>query len=215
MGEVITAHHGGRFDHIGNGQHATMFFFYGLSGIVDILVDRRSPLLPRGSEYVFGIFAVVVETMLFLFHLHDRTLLDVVIHTLLVYVLYATIAVILLEMWWKNSPLPVFVRILLFFVQGTWFWQVGFILYNPLPGAVKWNENDHEAVMIATMMFGWHIAVCVTIMLSIGGGVYLCTTRKDDVMLEELDDEYGDCHERFQLLTSQDDFDNDHKVVQP
>ena len=30
LGEVITATHGGRFLYMGNGQHATMFFFFGL-----------------------------------------------------------------------------------------------------------------------------------------------------------------------------------------
>jgi len=29
LGEVITATHGGRFLYLGNGQHATMFFFFG------------------------------------------------------------------------------------------------------------------------------------------------------------------------------------------
>jgi hypothetical protein len=33
MGEIITAHKHGRFTHFGNGQHATMFFFFGTLAI--------------------------------------------------------------------------------------------------------------------------------------------------------------------------------------
>jgi hypothetical protein len=83
----------GRFVTFGSGQHATMFFFFGLSGLADILVKLRTPLLPRGSEYLFGILALVVEALLFMFHLHGRSAMDVLVHTLLIYVLYATIVV--------------------------------------------------------------------------------------------------------------------------
>jgi len=31
LGEVITGTHEGRFVHLGNGQHATMFFFFGIT----------------------------------------------------------------------------------------------------------------------------------------------------------------------------------------
>ena len=34
LGEVITATDNGRFLHLGNGQHATMFFFFGLQSYV-------------------------------------------------------------------------------------------------------------------------------------------------------------------------------------
>jgi hypothetical protein len=178
LGEVITAIHGGRFTHTGNGQHATMFFFFGLSGVVDVLRSRGSPTLPRGSEYFFGVLAFCVEAVLFMFHLHGRTSMDVLVHTLLIYVLYVSIVVILLEAWFR-TPIMVFARILLVLVQGTWFWQVGFILYNPLPGSIKWNEEDHAQMMIVTMMFCWHIAAALTIMLAIGAFVYcLCYSRE-------------------------------------
>ena len=51
--------------------------------------------------------------------------MEVVVHTLLIYVLYASIIVILLEAKFRRQPLLVFIRAFLLIVQGTWFWQVG------------------------------------------------------------------------------------------
>ena len=58
-----------------------------------------------------------------MFRLHGRTTMDVLVHTLLIYVLYVSIAVIAFEAYFRNTIL-VFARILLVMVQGTWFWQV-------------------------------------------------------------------------------------------
>lgn len=187
LGEVITAIHGGRFTHFANGQHATMFFFFGLSGVVDILQKRGSPLLPRNSDYFFGGLAFSVEALLFNFHLHGRTEMDVLVHTLLIYVLCVSIAVIIIEAW-TRSAVFLFARILLVLVQGTWFWQVGFVLYNPLPGAVHWDEFNHDQMMVIVMMFCWHLAACLTIMFSIGAFVYYTSYRSEQLHVVAVDE---------------------------
>jgi hypothetical protein len=176
VGEVITAHHDGRFAYMGNGQHATMFFFFGLSGAVDILVHHRAPL-PAGIEYLIATLAFVVEAMLFMFHLHGRTEFDVLIHTLLLYVVYFNIVVAILEMRYRHSITVALCRAFLVFLQGTWFWQAGFLLYNPLPGAVEWDQNNHDQMMVVTMMFAWHMAAVFIIMASIGAVVAACQAR--------------------------------------
>lgn len=176
MGEVITARHDGQFAYFGNGQHATMFFFFGLSGAVDILVHHGAPL-PRGVEYLIATLAFIVEAMLFMFHLHGRTSIDVLIHTLLLYVVYFNIIVCIIEMRYRHSITVALSRTFLVFVQGTWFWQAGFLLYNPLPGAVEWEGENHEQMMVVTMMFAWHMGAVFIIMASIGAIVAACQSR--------------------------------------
>jgi len=127
--EVINAlMNTGRFNGFGGGQHATMFFFFGISGLVDNLVKLGSPVLPAGSQYFFGALAFIVEALLFKFHLHGKSSMEVVVHSLLIYVLYASIIVILLEAKFRRTPLLVFIRAFLLIVQGTWFWQVSRLL---------------------------------------------------------------------------------------
>ena len=166
IGEIVTGLNGGKFEYIGNGQHATMFFFFGLSGLVDILLYFKCPLPPFFDSAVL-LAAFIVEALLFNFHLHGRSELDVVIHTLLLYVVYATIACLLAKMASGTSKQSALIKLAFSFcvlLQGTWFWQVGFILYNPFPGATKWTPDDHREIVLVTMMFAWHMAAILVSM---------------------------------------------------
>ena len=46
-------------------------------------------------------------------------------------------------------------------LQGTWFIQIGFLLYNPIPGSIPWNGNEPESVMKVTLIFAWHMIGCI------------------------------------------------------
>lgn len=178
-GEIITAFQNGRFTHLGNGQHATMFFFFGMSGLVDILVHFRFPL-PKDVEYIIGTLAFAVEDVLFMFHLHGRTPMDVLIHTLLVYVIHSNVLVGLLEIKYRNNLLVTLARSYVVFLQGTWFWQAGFILYNPIREAEKWDEESHEQMMVVTMIFTWHMAAVFIVMLCTGLVVNIADRYSND-----------------------------------
>lgn len=159
-----------RFVNLGNGQHATMFFFFGFTGVVDILLHYKCPL-PPDMDYIAMAMAVTCEFILFKFHLHGRTDLDVLLHTLLLYAVGASIISVLLEMKYRNSVICTLARAYFTLLQGTWFWQVGWILYPPFESSFRWNQNDHEQMMIATMIFAWHAAVDMLLLLGIGGAV--------------------------------------------
>lgn len=175
MGEIITGTKNGKFVHLGNGQHATMFFFFGMTGVIDLLLHFKVPL-PKSMNYATVTLALMVEGCLFRFHLHGRADLDVIIHTLLLYVIAVNIIAVLVEMKFEKSVMAGLGRSYCTFLQGTWFWQVAFILYNPLPGAQEWDEDDHGQIMIATMIFAWHMGGVFIIMLLIGG-VVACVYR--------------------------------------
>lgn len=159
-----------RFVNLGNGQHATMFFFFGFTGVVDILLYYKCPL-PPGMDYISMAAAVTCEFVLFKFHLHGRTDLDVLLHTLLLYAVGASVISVILEMNYRNSIVCALFRAYCTLLQGTWFWQVGWILYPPFESSFHWDEEDHEQMMIATMIFAWHAAVDMLLMLGIGGAV--------------------------------------------
>ena len=46
-------------------------------------------------------------------------------------------------------------------LQGTWFIQIGFLLYNPIPGSIPWNGDEPESVMKVTLIFAWHMIGCI------------------------------------------------------
>lgn len=170
--EIYTGYnfHVHRFTTPGNAQHATMFFFFGMSGILDILVYFKSPI-PKDLDYVIVLLSLGVEGLLFHYHLHGRDVLDIQLHTLLIYAIVFNIIGIILEMKYRHNILAALSRPYFFLVQGTWFWQVGFILYNPNPYAEKWKPDDHVEFMMVTMYFTWHCGIDFLIMLAIGCAV--------------------------------------------
>nr|XP_045598378.1 transmembrane protein 45B-like [Procambarus clarkii] len=170
-GEFATAWKNGVFVHLNNAQHMTMFFFFGLNGAMDILGHYGAPL-PKDLDYVSAILAFLIEGFLFLYHLHGRTPMDVQVHMYLVYVVAGCVVATGLEMYHRRSVLPALARVYFTLLQGTWFFQVGFILYPPV--GQKWTEDDHSQMMIVTLIFCWHCAVVFVLMLVAG---FLIHTR--------------------------------------
>ncbi|XP_019641381.1 PREDICTED: transmembrane protein 45B-like [Branchiostoma belcheri] len=136
-------------------QHNTMYLFFALNGIFDILIAMRAPV-PSGIDYVSLSLAYSVEGLLFFYHLHGRIGLDVRLHRLLVLAAGLCAAVSGLEAWKPGTLLLPMVRTACTLLQGTWFWQVGWILYPPFPGH-EWDLESHENMMFVSMAFCWHI----------------------------------------------------------
>ena len=201
-GEIITAFHDGHFTSFGNGQHATMFFFFGLSGAVDILMHHGA-VLPKNTDYVISILAFIVEDVLFMFHLHGRSSLDVTIHTLLVYTIHACVIVSALEMRYRNSLILTLARCFVVLLQGTWFWQAGIILYKPLS---PWDAENHHEIMLVTMMFTWHMAFDFIIIMVIGLVVKMTLplgTPNEEFKLQKVAYKKVRQHEKLPLQTQE------------
>ena len=184
VGEIVTGYSDSHFVSATNSQHATMFFFFGISGVVDILVFYRAPL-PPDIDYVSVILAFLVECLLFRFHLHGRTELDVLLHTFLIYTIVASAVAIAMEMKYRHNVLGPLARAYFVLLQGTWFWQLAFILYNPVPGATPWKHDDHHELMMATLFFVWHAAVNFILILLIGAAIACCYRRQSGGLQEE------------------------------
>ena len=51
------------------------------------------------------------------------------------------------------------------------------MLYSPVPGAVAWRGDDHDQMMVVTMMFAWHMAALLVATMCIGAAVAACSSR--------------------------------------
>lgn len=140
-GEFVTSFNSKwEFVNYGNSQHMVMFFFYGINGVVEIVMTKddarivgasnsdskniKPGRLPPGTEYFSVMVAVFVEGLLFAFHLHGRNALDVHVHTLLIISIAATFFSVANEWMHRGNILATIVRALCFLMQGTWFVQV-------------------------------------------------------------------------------------------
>ncbi|KAG9482060.1 transmembrane protein 45B [Eleutherodactylus coqui] len=162
-----------------NWQHSTMYFFYGLSGIIDILT--YFPLnVPQGLDRLSLALAVFIEGLLFYFHVQNRPPLDQHIHSLLLIAVFGGSISIMIEVFLKDHIVLEMFRSSLAILQGSWFWQIAFVLY-PLGGAPEWDQTDHENIMFITMCFCWHYAVSLIIIAINYMLVYWCMRRNKDL----------------------------------
>ncbi|XP_054770685.2 transmembrane protein 45B-like [Lytechinus pictus] len=157
----------GNFTNMNNWQHATMFMYFAISGVADIVFQtclRSSSPSGQSIEKIFLSLAFSVEGLLFFFHTNGREEIDVHIHTLLVILIFVCAVGAGLEPWSYSPESPGVRRlwVIATCVQGTWFWQIAFVLYNPWgkKSDLLNEERDGdvtENMMIMTTMFTWHL----------------------------------------------------------
>ncbi|XP_030639143.1 transmembrane protein 45B [Chanos chanos] len=157
-----------------NWQHSTMYLFFGISGIADVLCASSLPV-PKGLDRMALSLALFVEGFLFYFHVHNRPPLDTHIHSLLLFAVFGGVASTMLEVFILDHPILELTRSSLAILQGTWFYQIGFVLF-PLRGP-EWNEKDHGNLMFITMCYCWHLAVALLI-VGINYSIVFCAMRR-------------------------------------
>ncbi|XP_003418992.1 transmembrane protein 45A [Loxodonta africana] len=143
----------GQWNQLLEWQHCTMYFFFGLFGVTNILC-YTSCSLPVSLAKLMMSNAFFVEAFVFYNHTHGRDMLDVYVHQLLLLVIIVTGLITFIDFMRSNIILellqPSFILL-----QGTWFWQIGFVLYPP-SGGPAWEPTDHDNIMFVSICFCWH-----------------------------------------------------------
>ncbi|XP_056271350.1 transmembrane protein 45A [Pseudoliparis swirei] len=147
-----------------NWQHATMYLFFGLAGAVALVV-HTTEATPLALDRLMLAVAFFNEGFLFFFHLHGRSPLDVHVHHLLLFAIFGAALVAFLEVFHRGNAALELLRCSLTLLQGSWFWQIGFVLYPPSGPA--WDLEDHDNVMFVTMCFSWHLAVALLLVSAV------------------------------------------------
>ena len=135
-----------------NYQHAMMYCFFGLTGIVELVIWYDILPLPPKIDYLAMAFAFWMEGFLFSVHLHGRDELNARLHSILYVIIFITAAIFTLATFCDQVlPFLSFVKIYLLSLQGTWFFQIAFVLYGPKP----W-KNIHSNVEFVAIAFALH-----------------------------------------------------------
>lgn len=157
-----------------NWQHSTMYLFFGIAGVALVACTAFS-LVPTGVDRLSLAMALFIEGFLFYYHVHMRPHLDAHIHTLLLVAVFGGAASSMLEVFMRNNIILELLGAGLFILQGTWFYQIGFVLY-PLSGP-KWELEEHSNVMFVTMCFCWHLAIAVLLVTTTSCVVWFTLRR--------------------------------------
>uniref|UniRef100_A0A1A8L0R0 Transmembrane protein 45A n=2 Tax=Nothobranchius pienaari TaxID=704102 RepID=A0A1A8L0R0_9TELE len=150
-----------------NWQHATMYLFFGLAAAVSLITHSTEAAPPALDRLMLGI-AFFNEGFLFLYHLHGRSMLDVHVHQLLLYAVFGQALIAFLEVFHRGNIILELLRCTLTLLQGSWFWEIGFVLYPP--SGPEWDLKDHSNMMFITMCYSWHLAFAMLV-----AGVLYCT----------------------------------------
>ncbi|KAK4292515.1 hypothetical protein Pmani_034725 [Petrolisthes manimaculis] len=175
VGEFVTGFKGGKFVNLENAQHIVMYFFFCLNGVMDVLSHYGAPQPPH-MDYVTACLAFAIEAVIFSHHLHGLTSMDIQMHKMLLYLAWGCVVALMAEVYFRRSIVPALIRIYLVLLQGTWFFQIGFILYPPW-GMEEWDQEDHSQMMVVTITFCWHAALVFLFMLLVNWIMY-CKTRR-------------------------------------
>jgi len=125
----------GQFINPENWQHATMYFFFLISGVADFISVFCKNIVPEGIERFFVGLALYVEGYLFYFHLHGRSNIGKKVHMLIVWTVWPCALAFVMEFFLIRRKRAVhileLIHTMLMLGQGFWFWQVAYILYPP------------------------------------------------------------------------------------
>lgn len=149
-----------------NWQHATMYLFFGLSAAVSLII-HTTEVAPLALDRLTLAIAFFNEGFLFLYHLHGRSMLDVHVHQLLLYAIFGGALVAFVEVFHRGNIILELLRCTLTLLQGSWFWEIGYVLYPP--SGSEWDLKDHNNMMFVTMCYSWHLAFAMLLV-----GVLYC-----------------------------------------
>ncbi|CAF0895839.1 unnamed protein product [Didymodactylos carnosus] len=163
-----------------NLQHFTMYFMFFLVGIVELL-QHYHIALPSHIGVVVGILAFSAEGLLFYFHVHARDPVDIQLHILLVLSIGAIIISSICELAQPQPKqvYPTLMRAYFTVLQGSWFYQIAFILYSPFHAHYDFANDpvQHRTLMLISYYFVWHMSIILLILLLFAIGSYYLSKR--------------------------------------
>ena len=157
--DPINIHSDGDFSRM---QHATMYSFFLLSGIVDMCI--YCVRIPKNSPKLFLALAFFIEGMLFYFHTEHRDELNQRAHLVLTFSIFCCTVCAAARMYVSDSLL--LNAGLGFFItfQGSWFYQVAIVLYGKHRDS--WAE-DEMSPMYMGFAASWHVMVIAVSMMAV------------------------------------------------
>ncbi|PIK43631.1 putative transmembrane protein [Apostichopus japonicus] len=177
----------GEFKNAEEWQHVTMYTYFGIYGATKVVGGTVLPDV-KYYEKPLGALAYFIEGLLFFYHTHGREHLDIQLHNCIIIASWACAFVTFLEFLRPKEKLYFQVRVLFTLWHGTWFWQVGLVLYLP-PGGKEWDQESMYNIMMTTTLFTWHLLADMFILLVVYGStsVVLKVTGRAAVKYHRMD----------------------------
>ena len=157
--------------------HSFIYGFFGLGGAVDLVIWYNLAPLPPKFDYLVLSLAFWFEGFLFFFHLNGKDELYVRVHTILYILVFVTALVFLLAAISDQFMNFVgFLKAYLLSLQGTWFYQAGFVLFGTF-GTNAWKFSPSNLELLG-IVFAFHAMAWFVIHLFFHIVCYRCYIQK-------------------------------------
>ncbi|XP_025769970.1 transmembrane epididymal protein 1A-like [Puma concolor] len=151
-----------------NWYHVTMYGFFTLSGIVDIVSRacqaQQNVKLERAAEAL----AFCVLVLLMAFHLENKGTLEVRTHLLFVAPTFLLTLVLTMEVWVPDQPTLWVLKTWMGLVLSTWMLQLCVLMYVP-PSGQPWRAENPGDLAFLLIFFCWHLGFGAIVLAAVYG----------------------------------------------
>ncbi|XP_066203254.1 transmembrane epididymal protein 1A-like [Saccopteryx leptura] len=149
-------------------QHVTMYGFFLLSGVVDIVSQscqaRQNMKLERAAEALsFCTLALLMAA-----HIETKSTLEIRVHILFIVPTLLVGLVLIIEVWVPDQPSLWVLKTWMGLVFSTWLLQICMVLYVP-PSGQPWRSENHMDISFLTIFFCWHLGLGAAILATVYG----------------------------------------------
>ncbi|XP_027807294.2 transmembrane epididymal protein 1A-like [Marmota flaviventris] len=149
-------------------HHITMYLFFMLSGVVDIVsqlcLAQQSRKLERAAEAV----AFYVLVLLMIAHLENKSTLEIRVHVLFLVPTFLVALVLNIEVWVPDQPPLWVLKTWMGMVLSTWMLQLSVVMYSP-PSGQPWKADNPKDMTFLSIFFCWHLGLGAALLAAIYG----------------------------------------------
>ncbi|XP_043856045.1 transmembrane epididymal protein 1A-like [Dromiciops gliroides] len=149
-------------------QHMTMYGFFIISGLVDIVSRGWLPRQQMKLEQAALALAFQGTALLLISHTQGKDVLEVRSHLLLVLPNMLIVLVLMTELWFPDQPVLWVFKVWMLLLFGSWFAHLGSFLYYPITGR-PWRADKPGDVMFLTTFFCWHLTLTALLIAGVYG----------------------------------------------
>ncbi|KAM9582706.1 transmembrane epididymal protein 1A-like [Trichechus inunguis] len=141
-----------------NWQHVTMYGFFLLSGVVDIVSQSCQAQQKLKLERAAEALAFHVLVLLMATHIENKSTLEIRVHILFMVPAFLVALVLTTEVWFPDQPTLWVLKTWMGLVLSSWLLQLCVLMYAP-PSGQPWRADSPEDLAFLTIFFCWHLAI--------------------------------------------------------
>lgn len=151
-----------------NWQHVTMYGFFLLSGVVDIVSQscqaRQNIKLERAAEAL----AFFVLALLMAAHIENKSTLEIRVHVLFIVPTFLVSLALTIEVWVPDQPQLWVLKSWMGLVLSNWLLQLSVLMYVP-PSGQPWRAENPVDLAFISIFFCWHLGLGAAMLVAIYG----------------------------------------------